>query len=76
MAPGRHHHIAPNAGEAATFKVAAEWSDGVTAELKTYALCCETCLPKWWETAKDRQRVCQLSDGETLGIPKVFKRTE
>ena len=32
-------------GRPAGFKVAARWSDGATAELKTYALGCEGCLP-------------------------------
>ena len=61
-------------GQLATFKIASEWSDGVTAELKTYALCCEKCVPEWFELAMDRQRVCHLTDGESLGIPKVIER--
>ena len=31
-------------GQSATFKIAACWSDGVTGELKTYALSCPDCL--------------------------------
>lgn len=64
----------PACGEAAAFKVAAAWSDGVTAELKTFALCCESCLPKWFESAKDRQRTCRLVDGETLSEPHIYER--
>ena len=64
----------PDCGNAATHKIASEWSDGVTAELKTYALCCEKCVPEWFELAMDRQRVCHLTDGESLGIPKVIER--
>jgi hypothetical protein len=64
----------PDCGEAAAFKVAAAWSDGVTAELKTFALCCESCLPNWFESAKDRQRACRLVDGETLSEPHIYER--
>jgi hypothetical protein len=64
----------PGCGAAATLKVAAAWSDGVTAELKTYALCCESCVAKWLETARDRRRVCRLAEGETLSEPSVYER--
>ncbi|MFO0937105.1 MAG: hypothetical protein U0798_11385 [Gemmataceae bacterium] len=65
----------PECGNLATHKVASEWSDVVTSELKTYALCCESCVPHWLEIARDRQRVCHLTDGESLGIPKVIIRS-
>ena len=34
----------PCCGQPAVYKIAARWSDGVTQELKTYALSCEACL--------------------------------
>ena len=64
----------PGCGTGATFKIAAQWSDDVTVELKTYALCCGACLPKWFETAQDRQRLCKLTAGETHSQLKVFER--
>jgi hypothetical protein len=64
----------PGCGAAATLKVAAEWSDGVTAELKTYALCCEACVAKWLDTAKDHHRLCRLAEGESLSEPNVYDR--
>ena len=64
----------PGCGAAATLKVAAEWSDGVTAELKTYALCCEKCVRAWSTTANDHRRVCRLAEGESLSEPKVYER--
>jgi hypothetical protein len=64
----------PGCGAAATLKVAAEWSDGVTAELKTYALCCEACVRSWYVSAKDHRRACRLAEGESLSEPKVYGR--
>ncbi len=59
-------------GETATLKIASEWSDGQTRELKTYSICCEACLSKEWFAAMERQRSCRVSLGETLGPPGVY----
>lgn len=56
----------------AAYKVAAEWSDGVTRELKTYALSCATCLAANVAEAKRRQAACRLLHGETLEVPGVY----
>jgi len=58
----------------AAFKCAAAWSDGLTPELKTYALCCEGCLSKCFEEAKQRQAACPLELGESLEVPQIFAR--
>jgi hypothetical protein len=62
-------------GGPAKYKVAAEWSDGSTVELKTYALCCERCLPNWYDRARDRQRTCRVTIDETLAKPGIYERT-
>jgi hypothetical protein len=63
----------PGCGAPAVYKVAAHWSDGVTAELKTYALCCATCLPTWYAQACRKQAECRLAPGETLGKPGIYE---
>ena len=40
----------------AVYKIAARWSDGIVRELKTYGLCCEECLPAWFERGRQRQQ--------------------
>ena len=63
----------PDCGRAAQFKVAARWSDGVTDELKTYALCCPACLRYEFAQAILKRAACRLSPGETLDPPCVFR---
>jgi hypothetical protein len=50
----------------ATHKIAARWSDGVAAELKTYGLCCDACLPTWFRQSRAKQQSAHLAPGETL----------
>lgn len=59
----------------AVYKIAARWSDGVTSELKTYFLACESCLPKLYRIAKVKKAACRLAAGESLGEPQVFEMT-
>ena len=62
----------------AEYKVAAEWSDGQTRELKTYALSCARCLAANFAKAKVKQAQCRLLHGETLAVPGIYalgKRT-
>jgi hypothetical protein len=63
----------PGCGEPAIYKIAALWSDGVTQELKTYALCCEQCLAELYRRGRDKQAVCRLAAGETLEAPGIFE---
>jgi hypothetical protein len=60
-------------GREAVYKIAARWSDGITQELKTYALCCGPCLPDWLRKSRDKRAACRLAAGETLDEPGVFK---
>lgn len=59
-------------GQLAVCKIAARWSDGVTQELKTYALCCEACLHDWYVQSIARQKACRLTAGETLETPGIY----
>jgi hypothetical protein len=64
---------APGCGKPAVFKIAARWSDGVTHELKTYALACEGCLTALFARSCARQRVCRTAAGETLEVPGIYE---
>lgn len=59
-------------GAPAAYKVAARWSDGTTAELKTYALCCAACLAAHFARATAARAACLLTAGETLEAPGVY----
>jgi len=60
-------------GKLAVYKIAARWSDGITQELKTYALSCEECLPDWFRRSREKQTACRLARGETLETPGIFR---
>jgi hypothetical protein len=62
----------PKCVSPALYKVAAHWSDGVTGELKTYSLACEQCLPNLFGEAKIKRDACRLTEGESLGEPRIF----
>jgi hypothetical protein len=59
-------------GQKAAYKIAANWSDGLTGELKTYALTCPGCLANWYRTARAKQAACRLAPGEVLEAPGVY----
>jgi hypothetical protein len=55
------------------FKIAARWSDGVTQELKTYALTCANCLADLFRQSRSKQANCRLAPGESLEPPGIFE---
>jgi len=59
-------------GLPAVYKIAARWTDGLKAELKTYALCCASCLPEWFRRSRQKQQECRLTTGEHLEVPTIF----
>jgi len=63
----------PHCAKEASYKVAARWSDGLTAELKTYALACAGCLPTLYQAAKERRARCRLTPEETLEVPGIYR---
>lgn len=56
----------------ALYKIASRWSDGVVHELKTYALCCADCLPRWFQASCQKQTACRLTPGESLDRPGIY----
>jgi hypothetical protein len=60
-------------GQTARYKIAARWSDGVTQELKTYALSCDACLNEQFTRSKTKQANCRLARGETLDVPGIYQ---
>jgi hypothetical protein len=56
----------------AAFKIAARWSDGITHELKTYALSCADCLAEQYRRSRAKQQACRLAKGETLETLAIF----
>jgi hypothetical protein len=60
-------------GKLAVYKIAARWSDGVTSELKTYALSCADCLADWFRRSCAKQAECRLAPGETLERPSIYE---
>jgi len=62
----------PDCGQPAVYKIAARWSDGVTEELKTYALSCPACLPTSYRRSLHNQASCRLAPGEILEPPGIF----
>ena len=60
-------------GRPAVYKIAARWSDGVTQELKTYALACPACLPEAFARGKAKQAACRLAPGEALEVPGIYE---
>ena len=63
----------PGCARPAVYKVAARWSDGVTQELKTYALSCPTCLAEHLRKSREKRSACRLAAGETLDAPAIYE---
>ena len=59
--------------ELARFKIAAEWSNGTTRELKTYGLACEQHLEAEYRRSLLKQQSCRLTEGERLSPPEIFR---
>jgi len=70
------HCTVPGCSETARYKIAAEWSDGSTKELKTYGLACEKHLELLFRRSRDKQRSCRLAEGETLSPAGIFRTEE
>ena len=63
----------PDCRTSALFKIAAEWSDGPTRELKTYFLCCPDCVKPLRPAAVAKRRASRLAPREALGAPGVYE---
>ena len=73
MPPYPIHCQRHGCGQPAVYKIAARWSDGVTEELKTYALSCPECLADCFQRSRKQQASCRLAAGETLESPGVYR---
>lgn len=60
-------------GRQAVYKIAAHWSDGVTSELKTYALSCAECLAAQFQHSCVKQAACRTTAGEILAPPGIYQ---
>jgi hypothetical protein len=56
----------------AAYKIASHWSDGITGELKTYALSCRECLPHWFQNSREKQAACRRAKAESLDPPGIY----
>ena len=56
------------------YKVAAVWNDGLTQELKTYFLSCESCLAGHFKLALEQDKTCRVAEGETISPPEIHER--
>ncbi len=72
MPPYPLYCYTPTCGKQAVYKIAARWSDGITAELKTYALSCPDCLREWFCNSLAKQQACRRAPGEILEPPGIF----
>lgn len=63
----------PGCRQQARYKIAARWSDGITHELKTYALSCTDCLTEQYAHSRAKQAACRLTAGETLEVPGIYE---
>jgi hypothetical protein len=63
----------PACGRGAQYKIAARWSDGLTQELKTYALTCAECLADAFHRSRAKRVACRIAPGETLESPSIYE---
>jgi hypothetical protein len=63
----------PGCGQVAVYKIAARWSDGLTEELKTYALSCSDCLAEQFQRSLEKQTACRRAAGEMLDRPGIYE---
>lgn len=63
----------PGCTQAAEYKIAAQWSDGLTRELKTYGLTCAGHLRAWYVKSLQKQAACPRAEDETLEPPGIYR---
>jgi hypothetical protein len=73
MSPYPIHCYTLGCPRLAVYKIAARWSDGLTAELKTYSLCCAECLGDAFHRSRQKQAACRLAAGEQLDPPGIYR---
>lgn len=63
----------PFCSASATYKVAARWSDGRFAELKTYGFACSDHLGEVFQEAESRRVDYPLSPGEVIQEMAIYR---
>lgn len=63
----------PTCRQLAVYKIAARWSDGLTSELKTYGLACESCLNSLYQASINRQLTARMLPGEVGERPGIYR---
>jgi hypothetical protein len=63
----------PCCSDLATYKVAARWSDGRVAELKTYGFACSDHLGEVFQEAEGRRLDYAMCPGEVLGEMAIYR---
>src|SRR4051794_4776362 len=63
----------PVCSEPASYKVAARWSDGRFAELKTYGFACSDHLAEVFQDAEDRRLDYTLCPGEVIEEIAIYR---
>ena len=63
----------PDCREPAAYKVAARWSDGRTAELKTYGFSCSEHLERVFRDSEQRRLDYPLSPGEAIEEIAIYR---
>lgn len=58
---------------AASYKIAARWSDGVFAELKTYGFACSDHLGPVFQRAEARQHECRRAPSEVVEELAIYR---
>ena len=59
--------------EAAVYKIASPWSDGVFNELKSFGFACADHLGPVFRAAEGRRKAYQPSPGEAIGDIGIYK---
>jgi hypothetical protein len=73
MPPYTIHCYHEGCDKEAEYKIASQWSDGVTGELKCYFLCCKDHLAGCFAKAKDKEAACRIAPGESRSHPGIYR---
>ena len=63
----------PGCSEPAAYKIAARWSDGSLAELKTYGFACSDHLGRIFQDAEERRLDYTLAPGEVIEEIAIYR---
>ena len=65
--------LIPECQEPASYKIAAQWSDGIFSELKSYGFACSDHLGAVFREAEQRREEYTPSPGESLEELAIYK---